>query len=130
MKRIKTSGAPLARGAIVFDLLTVAHNVSAGEDDDESVDVYQSAAYKDAIRDLHSLDTLETPYGTLMENFVFVEDEPTAEGNFPTIEYINPSALMSHLAKVSKTVLRFFRQTRHNSSNIFVCRRGVSWSCQ
>ena len=88
----------------MVDVLTAARSCLPQDDDDEqaSVDIYQGGAYREAIKELHSLDKLETPYGQLMEKFVFVEDEAEAEGEFPTIEYINPFALLSHLAAISK----------------------------
>ena len=110
MKRIKTSGGNIfARGASVVDLLTAAHNALPRDDGDEAaLDVYNSTAYREAKKDLHSLDNMETPFGTLMESFEFVEDEADAEGDFPTIEYINPFALLSYLATISQGFFRFF----------------------
>ena len=108
MKRIKTSrGTLFSRGASIVDLLTAAHNALPGDDGD-AVDVHNSTEYKEAKKELHSLDNVETPFGTLMEMFEFVEDEADAEGTFPTIEYINPFALLSYLATISREFFRFF----------------------
>ena len=112
----------------MVDLLTAASKElpREREDGDEPVDIELSAAYRNAKKELHSLDAVETPYGPLMDEFEFVEDEPCFEGDFPTIEYISPFALLFHLASVSNEFFSFFVRLG-TSSHIFVCRRGVSW---
>ena len=75
----------------MVDLLTAATKDLPEEREDGDVPgegIELSAAYTNAKKELHSFYAMDTPYGTLMDKFVFVDDEPDAEGDFPTIEYI------------------------------------------
>ena len=65
----------------MVDMLTAADRALPREDGDgESIEMYGGAEYRNAKKALHSLDKLDTPYGRLMETFVFHEDEPDAGG--------------------------------------------------
>ncbi len=57
------------------DLLTAAAKDWPEEREDGDVpreDIELSAAYRNAKKELHSFDAMETPYGTLMDKFEFV----------------------------------------------------------
>ena len=103
----------------MVDLLTAADNRLPPEDGDEHLDIELIAAYRNAKKELHSFDAVETPYGTLMENVVFAEGEPDADGDFPTMRFdVAP-------CNSFEGVLQLFRQTRHNSSHICMQTRCV-----
>ena len=58
--------------------------------------------------ELHALDEIQTPYGSLTKEFEFTEDDdPTPR----TIRYICPFALMHYLADISAVFFEFMRST-------------------
>ena len=83
------------------DMLLVDRTVT---ETDDTVDVNLNSMSGE----LHALDGIQTPYGSLTKQFEFTEDDdPTPR----TIQYICPFALMHYLAGISAVFFEFMRST-------------------
>ena len=67
----------------------------------------KAAERRDVYKQLHSLDNVDTPYGPLVQTIDFQPDE--AKSETVKLEYINPFALMSWLAKCAPAFFRFMK---------------------
>ena len=97
----------LAQGHSLVDLVKHADMLLVDRtviETDDTVDVNLNSMSGE----LHALDGIQTPYGSLTKQFEFTEDDdPTPR----TIQYICPFALMHYLAGISAVFFEFMRFT-------------------